>query len=160
MGAAVQVDRFQSAKACRPASFARAGLLALALAATLGLAGCGGGGDSVDLGVQVVVGGRPAGSAFVPGQHGSVAIAAGQSIELDASEPVAWVFMIGNSPLFGNGATVIYDGLAITQTALSPSRVVIDIAVVGPRSAPVVITFSATSTIDAAQVAVVDLIIN
>ena len=155
----VQVNRFQSAKARRPASFARAALLSLALAATLGLAACGGGGDSVDLGVQVVVGGQPAGGAFVPGQHGRVAIVAGQSIELEASEPVVWVFMIGNSPLFSDGTTVFYDGLAITQTALSPSRVVIDVDVVGARSGPVVLSFSATSTIDAAHVAVVDLII-
>ena len=134
------------------------GILTLAL----GLASCGGGGsDSVtSLGLRVIVEGQPVGGLVVPGRVVLVSMLAGQSVELDANEPVDWTFTIGNSPLFGNGTTVLIGGLAITQTAVSPSRVVIDTSAAGPFPAPVILNLTATSTIDAAQVALVDLAID
>ena len=136
----------------------RLGILMLAL----GLSACGGGGSdsAVSLGVGVIVQGQPVGGLIVPGQLVRVAVLAGQSVELDANEPVEWTFTIGNSPLFGNGTTVFVAGLAITQTAVSRSRVVIDTAASGPFPAPVILNLTATSTIDAAQVAFVDLAID
>jgi hypothetical protein len=136
----------------------RLGILMLAL----GLSACGGGGSdsAVSLGVSVIVQGQPVGGLIVPGQLVHVSMLAGQSVELDANEPVEWTFTIGNSPLFGNGTTVFVAGLAITQTAVSPSRVVIDTAASGPFPAPVILNLTATSTIDAAQVAFVDLAID
>jgi hypothetical protein len=135
----------------------RLGILVLAL----GLSACGGGGsDSASLGLSVIVEGQPVGGLVVPGQLVRVSMVAGQSVELDANEPVEWTFTIGNSPLFGNGTTVFVAGLAITQTAVSPSRVVIDTAASGPFPAPVILNLTATSTIDAAQVAFVDLAID
>jgi hypothetical protein len=131
-----------------------------ALAFTLPLAGCGGGGGdsgAVTLDVGVLVNGQPSGDHVFPGAITHVAIGVGQSVELDASEPVIWAFSIGDSPLFTSGTTVIFNGVAIMQTDLSPSRVVIDTGVDGPLLLPIVITLTATSTIDAAQVATVDL---
>ena len=136
------------------------------LAAALGvvawtLAACGGGSDSpAVLDVNAVVGGQPVTTDFVPGAVGSVDIVAGQSVELDASEPVDWAFSVNGSPLFGNGTTVLFGGLAITETALSPSRVVLDTSVGGPFPSPVVVRLTATSTIDAAQVALIDLVVH
>jgi hypothetical protein len=137
---------------------ARLGILVLAL----GLSSCGGGGSNsvTSLGLSVFVEGQPVGGPVVPDQLVRVAMLAGQSVELDANEPVEWTFTIGNSPLFGNGTTVFVAGLAITETAVSPSRVVIDTAASGPFPAPVILNLTATSTIDAAQVAFVDLAID
>jgi hypothetical protein len=138
-------------------------VLAIALAAAL-LGGCGGGGDpgpSTVFDINAVVGGQPlAMPPILPGQPVNLSILAGQSIELDATEPVEWAFSTGNSPLFLSGITVVTGGISITQTALSPSRVVIDTAVVAPAITPVLITLTATSTIDAAQVATVNLLID
>jgi len=137
------------------------GALAFALAAsTLLLAACGGGADNVTLGISAVVAGQPLTTSFVPGTPGTIDLVAGQSIELDATEPVDWAFSVDGSPLFGNGTTVYYGGLAITETAVSASRVVIDTAVTGPYVSPVVIGMSATSTFDAAQVASIDLVVH
>ena len=149
--------RFLSAAAMRRLRRGAAGLAVSG--AALVLAACGGGGDSVNLGLNAIVGGQPVTGVFVPGNVGTVNMLAGQSIELDANEPVYWTFSIGSSPLFSNGTTVFYNGLAITQTALGPSRVVLDTAIVGPFLPPVVITFTAVSTIDAAEVATVNVVV-
>jgi hypothetical protein len=113
------------------------------------LAGCGGGGSDASLSLGVVVSGQPRAPVIV--------IAPGQSVELDASEPVFWSFSVNGSPLFGSGTTVIVQGLAITQSDLSESRVVLDTFLSGPTQVPVFVTLTATSTIDAALVAVVTL---
>ena len=132
------------------------------LMVALGLSACGGGGSdsAVSLGLSVIVQGQPVGGLIVPGQLVRVSMLAGQSVELDANEPVEWTFTIGNSPLFGNRTTVFLAGLAITETAVSPSRVVIDTTASGPFPASVIVNLTATSTIDAAQVAFVDLVID
>ena len=139
----------------------RAWLVFLALAAGLSLAGCGGGGDDAPsarvFDVGAVVNGQRSPTQFYPGQPGTISILVGQSIELDATEPVVWGFSVNGSPLFGSGTTVIYQGVSVTQSFLNPSRVVIDTALVGPAVLPIFITLSATSTFDAAQVAVVNL---
>lgn len=135
-------------------------LLAVCTCALL-LGGCGGGSaENVSLGINAIVAGQPLGTAFVPGSVGKIDLMAGQSIELDANEPVDWAFAVGGSPLFGNGTTVYYNGLAITETAVSPSRVVLETAVTGAYVSPITITMTATSTIDAAQVATVDLVVH
>ena len=133
----------------------------LALAVSLAVAGCGGGGDNSSsprvFDVGAVVNGQPFPTLFSPGQPSTISILVGQSIELDATEPVVWGFSVNGSPLFGSGTTVIFQGVSVTQSFLNPSRVVIDTALVGPAVLPVFITLTATSTIDAAQVAVVNL---
>lgn len=143
----------------------RAMTVFFAIAASLALAGCGGGGDYGGdnsssgrvFDVGAVVNGQPYPTLFYPGQSGAISILVGQSIQLDATESVVWGFSVNGSPLFGSGTTVIYQGVSVTQSFLDPSRVVIDTALVGPAVLPVFITLSATSTFDAAQVAVVNL---
>lgn len=138
----------------------RAAMWLAVISSALLLGGCGGGGDSVSLGINAIVGGQPLTTVFAPGAVGTIDMTAGQTIELDANEPVDWGFSVGGSPLFGNGTTVFYNGLAITETAVSPSRVVLNTTVTGPYSSPVVISMTATSTIDAAEVAAVDTIVH
>lgn len=127
------------------------------------LGGCGGGADaptSVSLGINAVVAGEPAGTLFVPGSVGTINVTAGETIELDANEPVEWAFSVDGSPLFGSGTTVYYGGLSITESAVSPSRVVLDTAVNGTYLSPITVTMTATSTIDAAEVARVNIIVH
>jgi len=145
-----------------PRRWLQRGILLLAVCGSaLLLAGCGGGGgDNVNLAINAVVGGQPFGTTFVPGVVGSIDLTAGQTIELDANEPVDWAFSVNGSPLFGSGTTVFYNGLAFTETAVSPSRVVLQTAVTGGYVSPVTITMTATSTIDAAEVAIVNLIVH
>lgn len=139
----------------------RGALLLAVFGSVLLLGGCGGGGsDNVSLGINATVAGQPLGTMFVPGAVGTIDLTAGQAIELDASESVEWAFSVGGSPLFGNGTTVFYNGLAITESAVSPSRVVLETAVTGAFASPVVIRMTATSTIDAAEVATVDLVVH
>lgn len=151
-----------TASSARPA-WKRGALVVLVSAAAVLLAGCGGGGGSdnnVTLGINAIVEGQPVTTVFEPGSTGTIDVVVGQSIELDANEPVNWAFSVGGSPLFGDGTTVYYNGLAITETAVSPSRVVIDTTVTGAYASPVTITLAATSTIDAAEVANVDLVVH
>ena len=106
--------------------------------------------------VSVVVPGQTLSPVFA-GDTVNVSILAGQSIELDASEPAIWNFTVNDSPLFGSGTTVVVGGLSIVQSDLTPSRVVIDTALIGPTVLPIFINLSATSTFDAAEVANVTL---
>jgi hypothetical protein len=134
------------------------------LAATLSLAACGGGGDAAPTGttfdVDVAVGGHVISAApVVPGAAGSFAITAGQSVELDASEPVVWRLLVGGSTVTGSGTTVYYAGATITQTEVSDSRIVVDTTAAYALPAPVPITLIATSTLDSAQVATVNVLI-
>jgi hypothetical protein len=131
------------------------------VAGLLSLSACGGGGDSVaTFDVSVIVGGQPvSGVVIQPGAPQNVAIIAGQSLELDASEPVQWVLDVGGTTIASNGTTVSYQGVDITQTALSASRIAIDTFAQFQLLSPVAITLRAISTFDAAQVATVNVLI-
>jgi hypothetical protein len=125
------------------------------VAATL-LSACGGGidvqGDYFSFGI--FVDGRSQGGVQIyPGEQQDIYIRAGQSIELDADEPVVWTLYVGNSAISGSGVTVGYGGAYITQTAVSRSRIVVSTSSPYLLAATVPITLVATSTIDAAQVA-------
>ena len=139
----------------------RAYAVIASLAAVLGAAGCGGGGnDAVTFDIGVVVSGRPvSGVQIVPGSHQALTIIAGQYIELDANEPVFWTLLVGGSAVTGSGTTVYYAGVSITQTVVSDSRIVVDTAATSPLPNPVPFTLIATSTLDSAQVATVDVLI-
>ena len=124
----------------------------------MSLSACGGGGDSgVSFDVGVVIGGRSSGVVVQPGGIQSITISAGQSIELDASEPVVWTLLVGGSAVTGSNATVYYQGVTITETALSPSRIALDTSAAFFLSTPVPITLVAISTFDSAQVATVNV---
>ncbi|MDE2159919.1 MAG: hypothetical protein KGJ30_13470, partial [Burkholderiales bacterium] len=132
-----------------------------AVAAALALAGCGGGDVAYPVGFDlgVYVAGQPlAGVTISPGATQSIAIYAGQSIELDASQPVDWTLWVGGSAVTGS-ATVYYGGLSITQTTVSASRIAVDTAANYALPAPVTITFVATSSYDSSLVATVNVTI-
>jgi hypothetical protein len=136
--------------------------LVAALAAVLSLTACGGGGsaDGATFDLSVVVGGQTlSGVQVASGASQTLSIIAGRSIELDASEPVVWTLEVGGSTVTGGGTTVYYAGATITQTAVSDSRIVVDTSAASPLVAPVPITFIATSTLDSALVATVDVLI-
>lgn len=127
-------------------------LAASVLAAlTLTLAACGGGGSG-SLDVAVVVGGRAVDTVYQGGQASTFNVPVGQSIELDASEPVVWTLYVGNTAISGN-STVVYGGVEVTVTALTASRVAIDTYSPYVLTQAVPITMVATSTYDSAQVA-------
>jgi len=138
--------------------------LIASLAALLNLAACGGGGGSgsgLPFDLSVVIAGQVVGGTLIgPGVPQNLYISAGQSLELDASEPVVWSLEIGGVVVQNNNVTVRYAGASITQTALSSSRIALDTAAdFPPLAAPILITLTATSTIDLAQVATVNVLI-
>lgn len=139
----------------------RCAAVAASLAALLSLTACGGGGDTgVTFDIGVVVAGQPVSGVVVqPGGVQSITISAGQSIELDASESVVWTLEVGGSAVTGSNASVYYQGVTITETALSSSRIALDTSAAFFLSAPVPIRLTAISTFDSAQVATVDVLI-
>lgn len=123
------------------------------------LAACGGGDSGpADLQLGVIVAGQPS-TPVSFAQPVTVAMPAGQSIELDANEPVEWAFSVNGSPLFASGTVVVVQGVTITQQDLSPSRVVLATSFNGPTQLPIDVVMTATSTIDLAQVATVTVVI-
>lgn len=139
----------------------RCAAVAASLAALMSLSACGGGGDSgVTFDIGVVVAGQPvSGVVIQPGGVQSITISAGQSIELDASEPVVWTLEVGGSAVTGNNTSVYYQGVTVTETALSSSRIALDTSSAFFLPAPVSITLTAVSTSDSAQVATVNVLI-
>lgn len=132
----------------------------LSVAALTGLAGCGGGGDSgVGFQIGVYVDGRASGDYLYAGDVQQVVMPAGSSIELDASEPVVWTLQVGNAYYEGFDTSVYYQGVTITETTLSSSRIALDTYTEFFLPAPVLVTLTAVSTYDSAIVATVDVLI-
>jgi len=138
--------------------------LTISLAAMLSVTACGGGGSASGppFDLSVVIAGQVVGGMVIgPGSPQNLYISAGQSLELDASEPVVWSLEVGGVVVQNNSATVHYAGASITETALSPSRIALDTSAdFPPLLAPIPITLTATSTIDLAQVATVNVLIS
>lgn len=149
---------FRRVRAC-PQWLGRRASLAL-LAAAASLSACGGGGDAyVTLDLGILVGGLVvSGPPVYSGGHRAITMYAGQSIQLDANEPVYWTLLVGGSSV-ASGTTVVYGGLAVTHTAISDSRTIVDTGARFPLANPVAMTLIATSTIDSAQVATVDVLV-
>lgn len=132
------------------------GMVAVALACSL--TACGGGSLDVEVAapfdIDVTVGGRPLGGVHIgPGMAQTIMLPVGQSIALDASEPVVWSLRVGGTVVTGAGATVDYGGVSIRQTTLTASRILIDTYSDFPLGAPLSFSLVATSMFDAAQVA-------
>lgn len=138
----------------------RVGAAAASLVAVLLLSACGGGDPAVSFDIGVLIAGQPVSGVLVqPGPAQNISISAGQSIEFDASEPVQWTLEVGGSAITGSGATVYYQGVNFTVTALSSSRIALDTYAPYPLAVAVPITLTAISTIDSAQVATVNVLI-
>ena len=132
------------------------GIVAIAL--TCGLSACGGGSLDVEVAapfdIDVTVGGHPLSGVHIgPGMAQTVMLPVGQSIALDASEPVVWSLRVGGAVVTGLGAVVDYGGVSIRQTVLTASRILIDTDSDYPLGAPLSFSLVATSTMDSTQVA-------
>lgn len=135
----------------------------VAIAGALLLTACGGGGGddsgaaSVNIGVLVAGQPRP---DLVVGQGGSTSLAlfAGDSVILEAREPVIWTLFVGGAAV-GTGVEVFYAGLNLTATRLDAFTVALDTFAAFPLARPVGVTMVATSTFDSAPVARVDILI-
>jgi hypothetical protein len=161
-----QTQRGECEKCSDRRKFAfRSGAAIASLVALVTLSACGGGGDvgtgtGVTLDIGVMVGGQPVNGVLIqPGRAQSISISAGQPIELDANEAVQWTLEVGGSTVTGSGASVYYQGVTISVTALSSSRIALDTSAAFLLAAAVPVTLTAVSTYDSAVVATVNVLI-
>ena len=141
-------------------------LAATVLVATAALlSACGGGGDgdnggsAANINIGVSVGGQPANDFVVaPGGSFDVAVRAGDSVTLDAVEPVFWTLLVGGAAV-STGVEVFYEGAFIRAVTLDSYAVAVDTFANFPLRSPIPITMVATSTFDSAQVATVNILI-
>ena len=132
------------------------------IAGVLLLTACGGGdggGGAASINIGVVVAGQPQ-RDLVVGQGGStnLALFAGESVILQAREPVTWTLFVGGAAV-GTGVQVFYAGLNLTATKLDAYTVALDTFAAFPLAGPVAVTMVATSPFDSALVARVDILI-
>jgi hypothetical protein len=128
-------------------------------AATLALAGCGGGYVDGGVGIDVVVSGQVVEAWSAPvGSAQRVSLRVGQSLQLDAGEPVAWTMVAGGTAFPGTG-TILYGGAYITQSVVGSRRLVVDTSAPYRLPTTVPVRFTAVSTYDGALVTVVDALI-
>ena len=145
------------------AHFARALAAIVAIASASLLTACGGGGGdnsgAASVNIGVFVAGQPQRDLIV-GQGGStnLALFAGDSVILEAREPVIWTLFVGGAAV-GTGLEVFYAGLNLTATRLDAYTVALDTFADFPLAAPVAVTMVATSSFDSALVARVDILI-
>ena len=136
------------------------------VAAAALLSACGGGGgdgynggSSANVNIGVSVGGQPANDFVVaPGGSFDVAVRAGDSVTLDAVEPVFWTLLVGGAAV-STGVEVFYEGAFIRAVTLDSYAVAVDTFANFPLRSPIPITMVATSTFDSAQVATVNILI-
>jgi hypothetical protein len=137
------------------------------LTATLALGACGGGGDggggggsaSANIGIGVTVEGQPSGNLLVaPGGSVDLAVRAGDSVILQAPEPVVWTLLVGGTAV-RTGVEVFYAGVFITATTLDSFSVAVDTFADFAPNSPVPITLIADSTFDSAPIATVNILI-
>lgn len=152
----------------RPLNFS----LACVLVSTLFVAGCGGG---VDVAVEVpppppsaafdigatLDGQRLAGVDVFPGDDQTIQVQTGDVLELDSSGPVSWEMVAGTAAGIPtqSGATLLFGGVAFTETVSTPGQLTLAISASQPLVAPVPITVYATSLDDAYQTARIDIVV-
>ena len=130
------------------------------LVASIGLTGCGGGYVDGTVGIDVVVQGQVVDGWSAPvGGVERVSLRVGQSLQLDAGEPVTWTMVAGGTAFPGN-ATIYYGGAYITQTLVGSRRLAVDTSSPYQLPATVPVRFTAVSTYDGALVTVVDVLIS
>ena len=132
----------------------------VAVAGALLLTACGGGDNgSASINIGVSVAGQPQRDLIV-GQGGSTSLAlfAGDSVILEAREPVSWTLFVGGVAV-GTGVEVFYAGLNLTATRLDAYTAALNTFAAFRLAGPVAVTMVATSTFDSAPVARVDILI-
>lgn len=95
-------------------------------------------------------------TSVAPGGSTDLAIHVGQSVRLDAGEPVVWTLYVGGSAISG-GVQMYYAGADITATTLNSSTVALDTYATYALQSSIPMTLVATSTYDSFQVATVNL---
>jgi hypothetical protein len=143
----------------------------LFVAATLGLAGCGGGGEvvidapPVVVAVPVVVpaaafdiimfvnGQKIPGVALKPDQEQDVDVPVGNNFELATSGPVAWTVVVGGVIVQAPTGSIINYGLITNVRYAANTRQV------GPMANPVVVSLIATSLTDPRQEAQLNVVL-
>lgn len=141
---------------------------AVALAATITLAGCGGGvvwdtggpwGPAFDLVADVD--GQPVRDLdLFPGDAGTLVVHVGDTVELDTSGPVEWDLVTPDGTDFPatTGGTVHTGGVALGEAAVHDGQLVLTVgADVSPLPGPTTISVYATSLDDSGQVVRLDL---
>ena len=142
--------------------FGRAMAAVVTIAGVLLLTACGGGdggGGAASINIGVVVAGQPQ-RDLVVGQGGStnLALFAGNSVDLQAREPVTWTLFVGGAAV-GTGVEVFYAGLNLTAIKRDAYTVTLATFAARPLAGPVAVTMVATSPFDSALVARVDILI-
>ncbi len=152
------MDDIRASSGQRP--LLRRGAAIVSITVLLGLSACGGGVDGgAAFEIGVVVAGQPvSGVEIEPGGVQNISIEAGESLELDASQPVEWTLQVGGTAVTGDSA-VYYLGVNITEVTLSSSQIALNTFAPMDLSASVPITLTAISTIDSTQVATVNVLI-
>jgi len=145
--------------------------LACVLVASLFVAGCGGG---VDVAVEIppppsaafdigatLNGQRLAGVDVFPDDDQTIQVQTGDVLELDSSGPVSWETVAGTAAGIPtqSGATLLFEGVAFTETVSTPGQLTLAISASQPLVAPVPITIYATSLDDAYQTARIDIVV-
>lgn len=141
-------------------------VLSCVLAVGVGaLAGCGGGDIDDDLAVddvfilsvfaqvndQLVDGGVPA------GESETLVVSAGDSFELNTTEPVDWTVIVAGQAISGAGNTILYGGATIQETSRSADHWAAQTSAQDYLLAPVSLTLVAKSKIDFRQVVTIDV---
>ena len=135
----------------------------LSLTAALLLSACGGGGSggngrpSRSSSIGVTIGGQPGNYIPIsPGGALALTLRAGQSVSLDAGEPVVWNMYIGSTQVT-YGAQVVYSGVTFDTANLNAYVVAIYTYAPFLLRETVNVTMVATSTYDSVQIATVYL---
>ena len=136
-------------------------MTAAAVAASLVLSACGGGGSdgrpSRSSSIGVTIGGQP--GSYIPISPGgalALTLRAGQSVSLDAGEPVVWNMYIGSTQVT-YGAQVVYGGVTFDVANLNAYVVAVQTYAPFLLREAVNVTMVATSTYDSVQIATVYL---
>ena len=95
---------------------------------------------------------------IAPGGSVDLAIRVGDSVILDAVEPVFWTLLVGGAAV-STGVEVFYEGAFIRATALDSFAVAVDTFANFQLRSPIPITPVATSTFDSFPVATVNILI-
>ena len=94
-----------------------------------------------------------------PGGSVRVVVRAGQSLRVDAGEPVVWTLFVGGSAVNADGVQVRYAGADIAATVVSSTAIQVDTYAAFFLENSIPFTLVATSTYDSAQVVTANVLI-